>query len=113
MSTQHNGSHYENHQRAAELHDVAAHAHRIAEQHGKQEHLTGHESSRQALEDSPDAYQNTQGATASPHSPMATSQLSPITSGKAEDVRKARRKKIGSAPWNICGPALSTGKRQP
>lgn len=63
MSTQHNGSHYENHQRAAELHDVAAHAHRVAEQHGKEEHLTGHESSRQVLEHSPDAYQNTQAAT--------------------------------------------------
>ena len=36
MSTRYNnGSHYENHQRAAELHDGAAHAHRVAEQHGK------------------------------------------------------------------------------
>ena len=53
MSTRYNnGSHYENHQRA-ELHDVAAHAHAVAaEQHGKQDHLTGHELSRQALEDS-------------------------------------------------------------
>jgi hypothetical protein len=51
MSTRYNnGSHYENHQRAAELQDVAAHAHRVGEQHGKQEHLTGHERSRQALE---------------------------------------------------------------
>jgi hypothetical protein len=51
MSTRYNnGSHYENHQRAAELQDAAAHAHRAAEQHGKQEHLTGHELSRQALE---------------------------------------------------------------
>jgi hypothetical protein len=32
-----------NHQRAAELHDGAAHAHRVAEQQGKQDHLTGHE----------------------------------------------------------------------
>ena len=56
MSTRHNnGSHYENHQRAAELHDSAAHAHRVAEQeHGKQDHLTGHERSRQALEHSQD-----------------------------------------------------------
>ena len=52
MSTRYNdGSHYENHQRAAELHDLSAHAHRTAEeQHGKQDHLTGHEQSRQALE---------------------------------------------------------------
>jgi hypothetical protein len=63
MSTRYNnGSHYENHQRAAELHDVAAHAHRVAEQHGQQEHLTGHEQSRQALEDSQDAHHHTTAA---------------------------------------------------
>ena len=51
MSTRYNdGSHYENHPQAAELHDGAAHAHRVAEQQGKQEHLTGHEQSRQAAE---------------------------------------------------------------
>src|SRR5580700_5767230 len=51
MSTRFNdGSHYENHQRAAELQDGAAHAHRVAEQQGQQEHLTGHELSRQASE---------------------------------------------------------------
>jgi hypothetical protein len=58
------GSHYENHQRAAELHEVAAHAHRAAEQHGQQEHLTGHEHSRQALEHSQDAHRQTHAATA-------------------------------------------------
>jgi hypothetical protein len=64
MSTRYNdGSHYENHQRAAELHDVAAHAHRAAEQHGQEEHLTGHEHSRQALEHSENAHQLTQAAT--------------------------------------------------
>ena len=53
MSTRYNdGSHYENHQRAAELQDGAAHAHRVGEQHGNQAHLTGHEHSRQALEHS-------------------------------------------------------------
>jgi hypothetical protein len=56
MSTRYNdGSHYENHQRAAELQNGAAHAHRVGEQHGKQDHLTGHEQSRQALEHSPGA----------------------------------------------------------
>src|SRR5579862_492938 len=51
MSTRSNdGSHYENHQRAQELQDAAAHAHRVAEQQGNQEHLTGHEHTRQALE---------------------------------------------------------------
>lgn len=53
MSTRYNdGSHYENHPREAELADGAAHAHRVAEQQGKQEHLTGHERSRQAQEHS-------------------------------------------------------------
>jgi hypothetical protein len=67
MSTRYNnGSHYENHQRAAELHDQAAHAHRVGEQHGKQDHLTGHEHSRQALERSRAAHQQTQ-ATAIKH----------------------------------------------
>lgn len=62
MSTRYNnGSHYENHQRAAELHDMAAHAHRSAmEQHGKQEHETGQEQSRRALEHSHQAFLNTQ-----------------------------------------------------
>ena len=57
MSTRYNsGSHYENHQRAAELHDVGAHAHRVAEQHGQAEHLTGSEQSRQAEERSHGAH---------------------------------------------------------
>jgi hypothetical protein len=61
MSTRYNnGSHYENHQRAAELHDLAAHAHRSGEEHGKQEHLSAHEHSRQALEHSERAHQMTQ-----------------------------------------------------
>jgi dipeptidase len=52
MSTRYNdGSHYENHQRAAELQDQAAHAHRsAAETHEKQDHPTGQEQSRHALE---------------------------------------------------------------
>ena len=53
-----NGSDYENHQQAAELRDGAAHAHRVAEQQGKQDHLTGHEYSRQALEHSQDVPQD-------------------------------------------------------
>lgn len=60
MSTRYNnGSHYENHQRAAELHDSAAHAHRVAEQQGQEGHLTGTEHSRQALEHSQHAHQQT------------------------------------------------------
>jgi len=61
MSTRYNhGSHYENHQRAAELHDSAAHAHRsAAEAHEKQDHQTGQELSRHALEHSQRANQHT------------------------------------------------------
>jgi hypothetical protein len=68
MSTRYNsGSHYENHQRSEELHDVAAHAHRSAEeQRGKQDHLTGGEHSRQALEYSEDAHTRTSDAHQSP-----------------------------------------------
>ena len=54
--------HSDDQQRAAELHDVAAHAHRVAEQHGKQDHLGGHEQSRQALEHSGAANQRPQPA---------------------------------------------------
>jgi hypothetical protein len=52
MSTRrNNGSHYENHQREAELQNGPAHAYRVAaQQHGKQDHLTDHEQSRQTLE---------------------------------------------------------------
>jgi len=64
MSTRYNdGSHYENHQRAAELKDGAAHAHRVAEQQGKQEHLTGSEHSRQTQEHSQTAHQTTDAPT--------------------------------------------------
>ncbi len=64
MSTRYNnGSHYENHQEAAELHDGAAHAHRVGEQQGKQEFLTGHEHSRQALEHSANGHEHHRAAT--------------------------------------------------
>jgi Protein of unknown function (DUF2934) len=64
MSTRYNnGSHYENHPQAAELHDLAAHAHRVGEEHGQQEHLTGHEKSRQAHEHSPEDQRQAHEAT--------------------------------------------------
>ena len=53
--------HYQNHQRAAELHDIAAHVHNsAAQQHGKQDYRTGQETSRQALEHSNKAYLHSQ-----------------------------------------------------
>lgn len=64
MSTRYNsGSHYENHQRAAELHDSAAHAHRsAAEAHEKQDHETGQERLRHALEHSQRAHERSEQA---------------------------------------------------
>jgi hypothetical protein len=61
MSTRnHHGSSDQHHQRAAELHDGAAHAHLVAaEAHEKQDHKTGHERSRQALEHSQTAHLRT------------------------------------------------------
>ena len=58
MSTRfNNGSHYENHQRATELRDNAAHAHSsAAEAREKQDHPSGQEHTRQALEHSQSAY---------------------------------------------------------
>jgi hypothetical protein len=56
-----NGSHYGNHQRAAELHENAAHAHlTAADAHEKNDHQTGHERSRQALEHSQQAFEHTE-----------------------------------------------------
>jgi hypothetical protein len=54
---------YDNQQRATELHDEAAHAHSVAEQQGKQDHLTGHEQTRQAREHSQEAPEHTREAT--------------------------------------------------
>ena len=52
---------HESQQIATEHRDLAAHAHRSgAEQHGKEDHLTGHETSRQVLEHSNQAYLHTQ-----------------------------------------------------
>jgi len=63
-----NGSHYENHQRADELHEGAAHAHRVGEQHGMQEHLTGHEHSRQQIEQSLEPHEHGVASAPSGHS---------------------------------------------
>src|ERR1700741_5006707 len=50
-------------QRAAEFHDLAAHAHRVAAaHHDREDHQTGHEHSKQAMEHSAKAYQASQEA---------------------------------------------------
>jgi hypothetical protein len=54
---------YDSHQRAAEFHEQAAHAHRAAAvHHGKEDHLTGHELSRQAMEHATRAFRASQEA---------------------------------------------------
>jgi len=54
------GSHYENHQHAAELQNLPTHAHSSAAvHHGKEDHLTGHEMTRQAQEHSPRDFEET------------------------------------------------------
>ena len=63
MSQRDQGSPFDNNRRAAELHDGAAHAHRVGEQHGQQEHLSGHEASRQALEHSEASQQQSETPT--------------------------------------------------
>ena len=51
------------HQRAAEFHDLAAHAHRAAAvHHGKEDHQTAHEYSKEALEYSSKAHQRSEEA---------------------------------------------------
>ena len=49
------------HDRAAELHNLAAHTHTAAaESHGKADHLTAHEFSRKDLEHSLGAYRHSE-----------------------------------------------------
>jgi hypothetical protein len=53
----------DSHQRAAEFHELAAHAHRSAATHyAKGDYLTGHEHSRQAMEHSAKAHELSQEA---------------------------------------------------
>jgi len=57
MSTRYNnGSHYENQQREKEWMDGAAHAHRVGALNGKQDHLTGLERTREAMEHAMEAH---------------------------------------------------------
>jgi hypothetical protein len=48
---------------AAEMHEKAAHAHRVAAtHHGKEDHLTGHEISKEALDHARLAFEKAQEA---------------------------------------------------
>ena len=53
----------DSHQKAAEFHQIAAHAHLAAmEQHGKGDHLSAHEFSKLAMEHSTKAFELAQAA---------------------------------------------------
>jgi hypothetical protein len=53
------------HERIAELHNLAAHTHAdAAVAHGKGDHLTGHELSKQAMEHSVNAHRHSEQLTA-------------------------------------------------
>ena len=52
----------DSHQKAAEFHQAAAHAHLAAIRDGKQDHQTAHDQSRQALEHSVRAFSESQEA---------------------------------------------------
>ena len=103
-------------QKAAEFHNLAAHAHRTAAVHqGQEDHLTGHEHSRQALEHSNTAHQHSLGMHKRPGPTTSascalrkperkTSPSSLINSGKPEAVQRDHRRKIGSVRsknWNL------------
>ena len=61
MSGHNDGSHYDNHRQAAEIHDKAAHMHLAASaSRDHQDHATGHEDTRRALEHSHQAFQRTE-----------------------------------------------------
>jgi hypothetical protein len=62
------------HDRVAELHNLASHAHAAAAAaHAKGDHLTAHELSRQALEHSMNAYKNSEELAAEAAKPVKTS----------------------------------------
>ena len=51
------------HYRAAQMHNLAAHAHMVAAtHHDKEDHMTGHEYSKQAMEHSAKAHEASQAA---------------------------------------------------
>lgn len=54
---------YDSNRKVIEMHKAAAHAHlAAAEQHGKGDHVSGHEASRMALEHSMKAFELAQAA---------------------------------------------------
>jgi hypothetical protein len=63
MDVRDNTMPYDAHRIAAEFHEQAAHAHRAAAAHqGKEDHLSGHEQSKLAMEHAAKAFQASQEA---------------------------------------------------
>jgi hypothetical protein len=112
MSTRYNnGSHYENHQRAAELHDLAAHAHRTAEERrGKQDHLADSELSRQLLEHSENAHKLSLAANHHGGHPVSSFGHNEIAA-RAHQIWVARGRPEGSAEedWFRAAEELRSG----
>jgi fructose-1,6-bisphosphatase/sedoheptulose 1,7-bisphosphatase-like protein len=60
------------HERIAELHNLAEHAHAAAATaHGKGDHLTAHELSKKALEHSMNAYRHSEELVAAARTPVS------------------------------------------
>jgi len=77
------------HQRAAEFHDLAAHAHLAAGKHHNQgDHLTGHEHSQQAMEYASKAFQFSQQAHEKSEKLLSAAKSSPAAKAMAAGKSK-------------------------
>ena len=93
MSTRYNnGSHYENHQRAAELEKLPEHEHRVAAALGHSVHLA------EPAAEHPRESRSRPLDTGSPPSAMKILPGSRANSGKAAGGQRDLRMRIGSAP---------------
>jgi hypothetical protein len=112
MSTRYNDeSHYENHQRAAELHDSAARM-PIVSPSSMEKTTTSADTSIHAWplntrETLMSIATRLQADMASSHSDMTTSRPWLMSSGKPGAVRADHRRKIGSVPRKNCDCALA------
>jgi hypothetical protein len=80
------------HQRAAEFHNLAAHAHLAAGAHHNQEdHLTGHEHSKQAMEFATKAFQYSQQAHEKSVNFLNAAKNSPATKPSAKTSGKGKK----------------------
>jgi len=111
MSTRYNnGSHYENHQRAAELHDMAPTLIALPRSNTANKIIRRGTSGQGKRWSTPSKLTCTlnryvgkqQPSMASPHSGIRTLQRSLTNSGGREAVQRVHRRKIGSMPRSNC-----------